>query len=43
MGLIISQMRWNATNTHPEEADVWLRERGIDGYGSNFFVESYIG
>lgn len=28
---------------HPEEADAWLREQGIDGYGSNFFVESYIG
>ncbi len=29
--------------SHPEEADVWLREREIDGYGSNFFVFRYAG
>lgn len=29
---------------HNEEyCDEWLRERGIEGYGSNFFVEEYIG
>ena len=29
--------------SHPEEAEAWLRERGIDGYGSNFFVFRYTG
>lgn len=29
--------------SNEEECDEWLRERGIEGYGSNFFVESYIG
>lgn len=29
--------------SHPEEAEAWLRERGIDGYGSNFFVFRYAG